>query len=78
MTDQEKLQNHIDCLKIYADTLNRYTDELLSAHKNLSSDPTKLCQRLDLYMDGIRYNTKKLDECYKKTCDMVGYYPEYE
>lgn len=78
MTDQEKLQNHIDCIELYADTLSKYLDELRSAHKALNGDPDKLCKRLDLYMDGIRYNTKKLDECYKKTCDMVGYYPEYE
>lgn len=78
MTDQEKLENHIECLRIYGDTLARYTAELLQAQKNLKDDPKELCKRLDLYMDGIRYNTKKLNDCYKKTCDMVGYYSKYE
>jgi hypothetical protein len=78
MANQEKLQNCIACVEIYADTLSQYLDELRSAHKALKGDPNKLCQSLDLYMDGIRYNTKKLDEYYKKTCDMIGYYPEHE
>lgn len=78
MTDQEKLENHIECLRIYGDTLASYTAELLQVQKNLKDDPEKLCKRLGLYMKGIYYNTKKLDDCYKKTCDMIGYYPEYE
>ena len=78
MTDQEKLENHIECIRIYADSLQRYTNDVLTAYKEYKDDPEQLCKRLDLYMDGIRYNTKKLNNCYKKTCDAVGYFPEYE
>ena len=77
MTDEERLQNTIDCIQIYCDTMKGYCDGAIEK-KNTINDPNKLAEKLELYMDGIRYNYTKIMSCYDKLCDATGHWPEWK
>ena len=73
MTEQEKLQNTVDCIEVYAKSLERSITQMREEYNETKSDPYKLAKRLDVYLDSIRYETEKLVHCYVKLCDKTNY-----